>query len=64
MIDHKNIISFMVSSFNILLGLITLNNVAILVGILSGLSVITYNVINSVLRVKEYKRNDVNRISK
>lgn len=60
MVDHKSVLGGLASGFNIMVGVITLNNLAIIVGILSGLSVIAYNVINSVLKIKEYKKN-VNR---
>ncbi len=56
----KSVMASLGSSFSIILGLITFNNVAILVGILSGLSVITERVISSVIKIKQYKK-DVNR---
>lgn len=54
------------SYFSIVLGLITLNNAAIFVGIMSGLSVIVSNVYGMYLKNKEYKRNkdNVDRTSK
>jgi hypothetical protein len=66
MLDHKSIVSGIFSYFSITLGLITLNNIAILVGIMSGLSVIISNVYGMYLKNKEFKRNkdNVDRTSK
>jgi len=66
MVDHKNVIFCLLSNFNIVIGLITLNNLAIFIGILSGLSVIGSNVFGNYLKWKEYKRNkeDVDRTTK
>lgn len=57
----KSVVASLGSSFSIILGLITFNNIAILVGILSGISVIVERIISSVIKVKQYKK-DVNRI--
>lgn len=66
MIEHKSIISCLFSNFNIIIGLITLNNVAIIVGILSGVSVIASNLFSIWLKNKEFKKNnkDVDRTTK
>ena len=55
--DHKDAASWFFSSFSMILGMITLNNVAIIVGILSGVSVIASKVFDMWLKYKEYKRN-------
>lgn len=56
--DHlRSIASSAISCFSILLGMITLNNVAILIGILSGVSVIVERIISSVIKIKQYKKN-------
>lgn len=66
MLDYKGIMNSFASYFSIVLGLITLNNAAIFVGIMSGLSVIVSNVYGMYLKNKEYKRNkdNVDRTSK
>lgn len=56
----RNIWSGAGATLSILLGLITVNDVAILIGILSGVSVIVERAISSIIKVKQYKK-DVNR---
>lgn len=56
--DHlRSAVSSLFSGFSILLGVVTVNDIAIGVGIASGLSVIVERAISSVIKIKQYKKN-------
>jgi hypothetical protein len=60
MVDHKSIFLWVTNSFLTIFGLITLNTLAIVVGILAGVTTITWNVVNTYFRIKQGKKEKNN----
>jgi len=61
MIDHRSILLWVTNGLVTIFGLITLNTIAIVIGILAGITTIAWNVVNTYFRIKEGKNKDGNR---
>lgn len=57
MIDHKSIFLWLASNSITILGLITVNSIAIGIGCIAGLTTIGWNVLNMYYKIKENKKN-------
>lgn len=64
MIDHRSVFLWLTSNFITILGLISLNAIAIWIGILAGVTTVAWNVVNIYLKIKESKKDNANRSSK
>lgn len=64
MIDQRSVIVCITSNFITILGLISLNALAIWIGIIAGVTTISWNLVNIYLKIKESKKNNGDRSGK